>query len=88
VRGRAEADALHVPGLHALLQSERPGEPVDVSPVALTLAPVEVPPLVQWVADRAFERCDRLRVYPDDTVTVIERDPPVPPRVFDDEDEW
>jgi hypothetical protein len=61
-----------------------------VSPVDLTLAPVELSPLVQWVSDRAFRRHDRLLVHPDDTVEVVERRPPVTrPVWFDDEgDEW
>ena len=100
MRRRVEADAMRVPGLYALLQSEGSGlnarnqqflagEPVEISPVELTLASVEVPPFVMWVSDRAFERCDRLRVYPDDTITVIERDPPVRRPVWpDDEEEW
>ena len=79
---------MRVPGLHARLRSEgRPGEPVETSSVELAIAQVELPPLVQWVADRAFERCARLSVSPDDVVRVIERDPPVHrPAWLDDEE--
>jgi hypothetical protein len=88
VRRRADATAMRVRGLHALLRSDGSDEPVDVSPVELTLAPIEKPPLVMWVSDRAFERGERLRVHSDDTVTVIERDPPVRRPVWPDDEEW
>ena len=87
MKRRADADAMHVPGLHALLRSDGSDEPVETTAVALTLAEIDLPPLTQWIVDRSFARCAKLSVSADDTITVIEPHPPVRPAWFDEEDD-
>ncbi len=89
MRRRADVDAMTVPGLHAALRSDGSGGPVDTTAVELTLAGVELSPLVEWTVLHRVRAPRPVTRAPDDTVEVIERHPPVRRPVWpDDEEEW